>query len=51
MKKTYEELQINVIALDNADVITASFATIGRLFQGGNFSFGNEENSDTQIFS
>ena len=51
MKKNYEQLQINVISLEAEDVITASFAQRGIKFQGGNFSFGDEENSDTQIFS
>ena len=49
MKKNYENIQINVISLDDADVITASFAIRDlSSFLGGLFDMNG---LDTQDFN
>ena len=43
MKKNYTFVEIKVISLDNADVITASGATKNNSLFGGNFISGGDD--------
>lgn len=49
MKKNYEQLQINVISLDNADVIATSLAERNNSLLDAIFNFGDD--LKTQIFN